>query len=130
MPEPGIRALHQVAHRTTDLDRSIAFYRDVLGLRFLARVDPPGLAFFDLGNTRLLIERGEHSAILYLAVPDIEAAHESLTAWGVHFDTPPHLVHHDVDGTFGPAGEEEWMAFLRDPDDNVVAILERRAASS
>ncbi len=126
---PGIRALHQVAQRSTDLDRSIAFYRDVLGLRFVAKVDPPGLAFFDLGNTRLLLEDGDHSAVLYLAVPDIDAAHAALTGRGVQFDGPPHLVHRDEDGTFGEAGEEEWMAFLRDPDDNIVAILERRAAS-
>jgi methylmalonyl-CoA/ethylmalonyl-CoA epimerase len=128
--DPGIRALHQVAQRSTDLERSIAFYRDVLGLPFVAKFDPPGLAFFDLGNTRLLLEAGGHSAVLYFAVPDIDAAYATLLERGVTFDAVPHLVHRDDDGTFGDAGDEEWMAFLRDPDGNVVAILERRTPAS
>jgi catechol 2,3-dioxygenase-like lactoylglutathione lyase family enzyme len=50
--------LYQVGQRATDLDRAVAFYQDVLGLTFMAKFDPPGLAFFDLGNTRLLLENG------------------------------------------------------------------------
>ncbi len=126
--DPSIQSLHQVAQRTTDLDRSIAFYRDVLGIRFIARFDPPGLAFFDLGTTRLLLEQGASSATLYLLVPDIDAAYESLRTRGVTFDGPPHLVHRDEAGQFGEAGDEEWMAFCRDPDDNVLALVERRRA--
>jgi methylmalonyl-CoA/ethylmalonyl-CoA epimerase len=126
--DPAIQSLHQVAQRTTDLDRSIAFYRDVLGLRFIAGFDPPGLAFFDLGTTRLLLEADAPSAILYLGVPDIGAAHECLDARGVVFDGAPHLLHRDDAGQFGNAGEEEWIAFFRDPDDNVVALIERRSA--
>jgi catechol 2,3-dioxygenase-like lactoylglutathione lyase family enzyme len=91
MPDgPGIRALHQVGQRATDLDRAIAFYRDVLELEFIARFDPPGLAFFDLGNTRLLLENGTHSSVLYLAVPDIEAAYATLRERGVEFADWPH----------------------------------------
>jgi methylmalonyl-CoA/ethylmalonyl-CoA epimerase len=123
---PSIQSLHQVAQRATDLDRAIAFYRDVLGLRFVARFDPPGLAFFDLGTTRLLLEEGASSAILYLGVPDIDAAYESLRARGVTFGDAPHLLHRDDAGQFGNAGEEEWITFFRDPDDNVVALIERR----
>jgi methylmalonyl-CoA/ethylmalonyl-CoA epimerase len=126
--DPAIQSLHQVAQRATDLDRSIAFYRDVLGLRFIARFDPPGLAFFDLGTTRLLLEADAPSAVLYLGVPDIDAAHESLRARGVTFDAAPHLLHRDDGGQFGSAGEEEWIAFFRDSDDNVVALIERRSA--
>jgi methylmalonyl-CoA/ethylmalonyl-CoA epimerase len=126
--DPAIQSLHQVAQRTTDLDRSIAFYRDVLGIRFIARFDPPGLAFFDFGTTRLLLEHGASSATLYLGVPDIDAAYESLLARSVTFDGPPHLVHRDEAGQFGDAGDEEWMAFFRDPDDNIVALVERRRA--
>jgi hypothetical protein len=46
----------------------------------------------------------------------------------VTFDGPPHLVHRDEAGQFGDAGDEEWMAFFRDPDDNIVALVERRRA--
>jgi methylmalonyl-CoA/ethylmalonyl-CoA epimerase len=118
--------LHQVAQRATDLDRSVAFYRDVLELRFIARFDPPGLALFDLGGTRLLLESGAPSAILYLRVADIDAAFAALQARGVGFDDVPHRIFEDPDGLFGPAGNEEWMAFFRDPDDNVLALVEQR----
>jgi hypothetical protein len=46
----------------------------------------------------------------------------------VTFDAAPHLLHRDDDGQFGNAGEEEWIAFFRDPDENVVALIERRRA--
>ena len=52
-----ITHLHQVAQRAEDLERAVAFYRDTLGLRHLATFEPPGLAFFDLAGTRLLVER-------------------------------------------------------------------------
>jgi methylmalonyl-CoA/ethylmalonyl-CoA epimerase len=127
MPEPlRLRGLYQVGQRATDLDRAVSFYQDVLGLTFVAKFDPPGLAFFDLGNTRLLLEDGAQSSILYLSVDDIDAAYATLRARGVTFENEPHLVFRDDDGQFGDAGEEEWMAFFRDPDSNTLALLERR----
>lgn len=38
----------------------------------------------------------------------------------------PALVFSDEQGQFGAAGEEEWMAFFRDPDGNLLALLSRR----
>jgi len=121
-----VGALHQVAQRVEDLDRAVGFYRDVLGLPFVAQF-PPGLAFFDLDGTRLLLERGDVSSMLYLRVDDIRAAYEELKAKGVEFVDEPHLIHRDDDGTFGAAGEEEWMAFFRDSEGNLVALASRRA---
>ncbi len=54
-----VAGLHQVAQRAVELERAITFYRDILAVRFIARFDPPGLAFFDLGGTRLLLEGGD-----------------------------------------------------------------------
>jgi len=121
-----VDGLHQVAQRANDLDVSVAFYRDVLGLPFIARFDPPGLAFFDLGGSRLLLEQGAPAALLYLHVPDVDAAHEQLVAAGVEFESPPHTIFTDEAGQFGPAGEEERMASFRDPAGNLVAIAGRR----
>lgn len=45
---------------------------------------------------------------------------------GVRFEQEPALVHRDDEGLFGPAGQEEWMAFFRDPDENLLAISSRR----
>lgn len=131
MPDPSAIALdrvHQIAQHSSDLDRSIAFYRDKLGARFIARFDPPGLAFFDFAGIRLLLEKGASSATLYFRVDDIQSACEALRSRGVSFDQEPHAIHLDDQGTFGPAGSEEWMAFFRDPDDNILALASRVSA--
>ena len=60
--------LMQVAQRVTDLNRAIEFYRDILGGDLLARFDPPGLTFFDIGRVRLLLEADAPSCLLYLRV--------------------------------------------------------------
>lgn len=122
--------LHQVAQHADDLERAVAFYRDVLDLPLVATFDPPGLAFFDLGNVRLLLETSAPSAVLYLEVVDIGAAHAGLVEGGVQFVDEPRMIHRDTDGTFGPPGTEEWMAFFRDSEDNLVGLVERRAAGS
>jgi methylmalonyl-CoA/ethylmalonyl-CoA epimerase len=107
----------------------VAFYRDKLGARFIAEFPTPGLAFFQLGETRLLIDKAESlkpgGSVLYFRVEDIHAAYRALCDRGVQFDLEPRLIHRDEPGTFGPAGSEEWMAFFRDPDGNVLGIVAR-----
>jgi methylmalonyl-CoA/ethylmalonyl-CoA epimerase len=78
-----VQGLHQVALHVEELDRAEAFYGEVLGLRRVARFDPPGLLFFDLGNVRLLLEAGAPPSLLYLEVPDIDEAWAELGAKGV-----------------------------------------------
>lgn len=103
-----IAGLAQVAQKATDLDASIAFYRDVLGLRFIARFDPPGFAFFDMGDgTRLLLEPPASPATLYFRVADVRATAAELKAKGVQFIQDPQVIFKDEQGQFGPAGEEE-----------------------
>jgi len=129
---PTIDRLRQVALPVTDLDRATAFYRDVLGLDFVATY-PPGLAFFRLGRTRLLLERSSRApavgAVLYFEVADIAAAHAALVAKDVAFDAAPHRIFRDAAGVFGAAGGEEWMAFFKDPDGNVLALASRVTAT-
>ena len=132
-PRPLVRGdfvldkLQQVALTATNLDASTEFYRDVLGLKFLARFDPPGLAFFSLGGgVRLLLSATASAAMLYFAVDDIEGAVNELKKRGVSFLHAPGLIHRDDAGDFGKKGTEEWMAFFRDPSGNVLALVERR----
>jgi methylmalonyl-CoA/ethylmalonyl-CoA epimerase len=120
--------VHQIAQRAEDLDRAVTFYRDTLSVPLIARFDPPGLAFFDLGNIRLLLEQGAPSALLYLEVDDIDSSFRSLRDAGVEFVDEPHAIYRDDAGQFGPAGTEEWMVFLRDSEQNLVALVERRRA--
>jgi methylmalonyl-CoA/ethylmalonyl-CoA epimerase len=119
--------LHQVAQHADDLDRAVAFYADVLGCELIARFDPPGLAFLRLGGVRLLLDKAAPSALIYLRVDDVRAAADRLRAVGVTIDTEPHLIHADADGTFGEPGWEEWMAFVRDSEGNLVGLASRHA---
>ena len=122
-------ALRQVALPSSDVRRSVEFYRDTVGLTFIAEF-PPGLAFFQLGATRLLIEQHGESpsaGALYFEVSDIDAAQSALAARGIRFESEPHLIFRDDAGTFGAPGGEEWMTFFKDPDGNVLALAERRA---
>jgi methylmalonyl-CoA/ethylmalonyl-CoA epimerase len=121
-----MRALQQVAQGVTDLDRTVAFYRDVLDGRLIARFDPPGLAFFDLDGVRLLLEMGALPCLLYFDVDDIHATRAQLIERGAEFVDEPHLIHRDDVGVFGPAGNETWMSFFKDSEGNVVALAEQK----
>ncbi len=119
--------LHQVALTATDLDASVAFYRDVLGMRFIGRFDPPGLAFFALGGgARLMLSATASEATLYFLVDDLDRAFRSFQNRGVHFLQPPAMIHRDEAGELGKKGTEEWMAFFRDPSGNILALVEKR----
>jgi methylmalonyl-CoA/ethylmalonyl-CoA epimerase len=114
--------LHQVAQHADDLERAVAFYSGLIGEPPVAVFDPPGLAFFRLGETRLLIERGAPKALIYLRVDDVRLTVETLRAEGVSIANEPHVIFTDVDGHFGPAGAQEWMAFISDSEGNLVGL--------
>jgi methylmalonyl-CoA/ethylmalonyl-CoA epimerase len=118
--------LVQIAQHADDLERAAAFYADLLGAQPLATYDPPGLVFFDLGGVRLLLDRGAPSALHYLRVDDIDATVARLRGRGVQVDTEPHVIFGHEDDTLGPAGSEEWMAFVRDSEGNLVGLVEQR----
>ncbi|TPN88554.1 glyoxalase [Mesorhizobium sp. CU2] len=123
---PAIGAVRQVALSAgRDLDATLAFWRDVLGLNVHARYDPPGMAFIMAGDVRLLFTDGVPAGTVYLDIAGLEAFHAAAKASGIPFTAPPTLVHRDIEGTFGPAGESEWMAFLKDPAGNTIGLVER-----
>jgi predicted enzyme related to lactoylglutathione lyase len=116
----GLDAIGQVAVRVHDLERATRFYSDALGVRHLFTV--PQMSFFDCGGVRLMLgvpsapEFDHPASILYFSVGDIRTAHAVLVERGVHFEGPPHRV-----ATL--ASHELWMAFLRDSEDNVLALM-------
>ena len=118
---PGITRLGQLQIRTHDVERAAEFYEKVLGLRLLFKA-PPGLAFFDCGGVRLMLDRPQKaefdhaSSILYFAVSDIKSAHASMQARGVRFEDEPHLIARMPD-------HDLWMTFFRDTEDNVLALM-------
>ncbi len=82
--------------------------------------------FFDLGGTRLLLESRAPSAVLYVRVDDIEAEVDRLETAGVEITSRPHVIFRHEDDTLGPAGAEEWQAFLLDSEGNSVGLVELR----
>ncbi|MCB1627218.1 MAG: hypothetical protein KDI48_05780 [Xanthomonadales bacterium] len=109
--------LGQVARSVSDIEQSLHFYGEQLGLPLLYRFG--ALAFFDLAGVRLMLSQGEQTmpeSILYLRVGDIYAACELLQARGVTLLNAPHLIHTHADGS------EEWMAFFNDPDQRPLAL--------
>jgi methylmalonyl-CoA/ethylmalonyl-CoA epimerase len=117
----GLAKIGQIAINVHDLARAVAFYRDVLGMRYLFEA-PPKMAFFDCGGIRLMLgeaEKGEfdHAAsILYYDVADIQGTAAELKRRGVVFEAEPHLVA-DL-GT-----RELWLAFFRDTESNVLSLM-------
>lgn len=113
----------QIAINVRQLDRATAFYRDVLGMRFLFAV--PAMAFFQCGGVRVMLgemEQPEHqhpASIVYYRVPDITAAYEALVARGVSFVQDPVMAHRDD-------RHELWLAFFHDSEENTVALMSER----
>ena len=121
--------LVQVAQHVEDLSRATEFYAGLLGVQPSATYDPPGLVFFDLDGVRLLLEEGAPSALLYLEVGDIEAAVSRLREQGVSVEGEPHVIFGHDDDALGPAGTDEWMAFVRDSEGNLLGLVEQRPRS-
>ncbi len=121
MATPGITRLGQIQIRTHDVERAADFYEKILGLKLLFKA-PPGLAFFDCGGVRLILDRPERpefdhaSSILYFAVNDIKASHADMKAKGVRFEDEPHVIARLPD-------HDLWMTFFRDTEDNVLALM-------
>ena len=116
----ALAQIGQIAIPVRDVGRAVRFYRDTLGMRLLFEV--AGLAFFDCGGVRLMLSVPESpefdhpASVVYYRVDDVAAAFDTLSTRGVEFVREPHLI-----------GEtpthEVWMAFFRDPERNVLAIM-------
>jgi predicted enzyme related to lactoylglutathione lyase len=116
--------LGQIARHVKDVKRAEAWFRDVLGLKHLYTFPSSigDLAFFDLGGTRMMLERdakGEpgEQAVLYFRVQDINTAFDELKNRGVEFIDAPHMIFRHPDGM------EEWMAFFKDCDGQTLGIM-------
>ncbi|MCO5175968.1 MAG: VOC family protein [Thermomicrobiales bacterium] len=116
----SLSTIGQISMRAHDVDRAVAFYRDILGVPFIFQSGD--LAFFDCDGTRLLISRPElpefdhPGSILYFRVADINATYAALKSRDVTFIDEPHLIARMPD-------HELWMAFFKDSEDNTLALM-------
>lgn len=115
--------LGQIALTVSDADRAEDFYGQKLGLPKLFRFG--NLVFFDCEGIRLMLE-GSHKPVQptsgvchYFQVDRIDTVVAELQAKQVPFDTDPHLIAKLPD-------HELWMAFFRDPDGHLLALMEER----
>lgn len=115
--------LVQVALRSTDLERSRAWWSSLLEAEPTAVFDPPGLMFFNLDGVRLLLDMGAPAGMVYVRVADMSEAVERLASAGVELTGEPHVIFSHDDDTLGPAGHDEQMAFVTDPDGNTVGLI-------
>ena len=120
-----MKYLHTMV-RVTDLDASLRFYRDGLGLEVLSRQDNPGgrftLVFLAVpGDRNAQVELtfnwdpetyvgGRNFGHLAYAVDDIYALCARLRAHGVIIQRPP---------------RDGFMAFVRSPDNISIELLQR-----
>jgi predicted enzyme related to lactoylglutathione lyase len=121
----GLGTIGQIHVSVTDVDRAVAFYRDVLGIPFLFQVPGQPMAFFDCDGVRLYLGKPEtaefrSNPVLYFRVEDIDEAHRELNDLGVAFSDTPHVVHRTE-------GAELWMTAFKDPDGNNLVLMAERS---
>ena len=123
---PLTGAIGQLHVTVSDFGRSVAFYRDVLGLPLLFEVPGQSMAFFDCQGVRLYLGAAEapefasHPLIYFRADSAREAGGE-LARRGVEFTSEPHVVHRQGD-------IELWIGFFKDPDGTTLAIMSEEQA--
>ena len=86
------------------------------------------MAFFDAGGVRLYLGRTEDERFvsrptIYYRVDDLDTSWTEITARGAKEISGPQLVHRD-------GVTELWMAFVADPDDIPVGLMEERPEST
>ncbi|HTE87834.1 MAG TPA: VOC family protein [Terriglobales bacterium] len=101
-----------------DLDKSVSFYRDRLGIDVRQRI--PGFAFLDSGALTIVLSEPLAKNVSPLAgatevifsVNDVRASYEALKNQGVEFSQEPRNVS-------GPM----WAANFRDPDGHLLTLF-------
>ncbi|HLW74002.1 MAG TPA: VOC family protein [Gammaproteobacteria bacterium] len=122
-----MKRVGQIGLMVKDVESATAFYRDKLGIRHM--FSAAGMAFFDLGEVRLMLgqvgkpEDRHPASLIYYRVDDIDAAAKTLQQRGVHMVEAPELA-------YSAGGVELWLAFFHDMDQNVFALMcEKKVAA-
>jgi len=121
---PPVSEIGQIALVVSDVTRATAFYRDVLGLKFLFGAGP-NLAFLGAGSVRIMLttpqghgEVGKNS-VLYFKVAGVEGVHAGILARGAVNERTPQMAAKMAD-------HELWIGFVRDPEGNLIGLMEEK----
>ena len=144
-----VSGMHHVSVVVSDMNRSLEFYRDTLGMKqemeFRYDADPemmdlPGckprqhLILLSAGNAYLeLIQYFEpegrpndrrtcDTAAMHLCfqVENMEKVYGELKARGIRFHRTPDLIGEDGEGL-----ANHWYVYFRGPDDEVLELIQR-----
>ena len=102
----------------SDLERSLSFYRDKLGLTMTRQL--AGFAFLDGGGVTLALSKdiwthlgkSAGASQVVFGVPSVKSSYAELRTKGVEFMGEPR----NADGT-------NWVANFRDPDGHLLSIF-------
>lgn len=124
-PTYRVPAISMIMLGVRDMEKSVSFYRDRLGLA--VRQQFPGFAMFETGAVTLVLSEDRVNGAASVAgatevifsVEDVRAGAEALKTQGVAFSHEPHQVN-------GPM----WAANFPDPDGHLLTLFgpERKAA--
>ncbi|HKZ29599.1 MAG TPA: VOC family protein [Acidimicrobiia bacterium] len=125
----SLSKISNIILRVGELGRSLAFYRDRLGMTVLGAAGE--FAFLDGGGLTLALNAvGEEIEAnppglveVVFEVDDVEATYVALTGAGVQFRVAPRTV-------MSSDGRDLLAADFRDPDGNVLSITGWRSAVS
>jgi catechol 2,3-dioxygenase-like lactoylglutathione lyase family enzyme len=121
---PALSEIGQIAITVSDVAKAKAFYGDVLGLKFLFDAGPQ-LAFLAAGSVRIMLSSSQgagavgKNSILYFRTAALPSTYQALLDRGATAERAPQLTAKMPD-------HELWMAFVRDPDGNLVGLMEER----
>lgn len=124
MTSSVVSGIRQIAVTVSDVEQALGFYRDTLGLDFLFSPNAD-LAFVQAGDVRIMLSTPQGAgtvganSILYFMVGNIRQAFATFVASGAKPEREPALAAKMPD-------HELWIGFLKDPDGNIVGILEEK----
>jgi predicted enzyme related to lactoylglutathione lyase len=117
-------SLGQLALTVSNIQQALEFYRDIIGLEFLF-APTENLAFLQAGETRIMLstpqgagEAGKNS-IPYFKVVQVEEFYETALAKGATKERTPQLAAKMPD-------HDLWIGFLKDPEGNLVGLMEEK----
>lgn len=122
--ENRLSEIGQIAITVSDVGVALPFYRDVLGLNFLFSPSAT-LAFLSAGSVRIMLSTPQGSGVvgvnstLYFKVTNLSSVFASVVSRGAKAEREPQLAAKLPD-------HELWIAFIRDPDNNLIGIMEEK----
>lgn len=124
MSAPTVKDIGQIAITVSDVAAAKKFYIEVLGLALLFDAGP-NLSFVASGSVRLMLTtpqgagRAGQNSILYFRTTTLAELYRDVVQRGARAEQEPRLTAKLPD-------HELWIGFVRDPDGNLVGLMEER----